>query len=244
MERADCLVLTNGIEPFHRHELIDRTVELGLDIKRYGSLGFHESPVFEGLRAGRQKIMSALLFLLSRYVLPRIKAGDMKKIIASFGPHGKERFNEYLALMSLILDALWGYMPLEAYRRPNDLVSYWLDSQTKALTAQDVGTDDVLYFLNTLHDKHSQIIGTGLKFEGVNGSVVLRCTTRELLTDFRVLARFLGTRCPWMNERQLGTRLADSEKTLRKGGWERERRRAHGRDEYVYTRREHVRAGN
>lgn len=237
MERTDCLVLTNGIEPFNRHELIDRTVEMGLDIKKYGSLGFHESKVFEELRTNRQKIMSALLYLLSKYVLPRIRKGELSRIIKAFGPHGKERFNEYLALMSLILDAFWGYMPLEAYAKPQDLVSYWLDSQTRALTAQDVGTDDVLYYINTLYDKHAQIVGTSLNFEAIGGGTVLHCTTRELLTDFRVLARFLGTRCPWLNERQLGTRLADSEKTLKKAGWEMAKRRVHGRDEHIYTRR-------
>lgn len=236
MERADCLVLTNGIEPFNRHELIDRTVEIGLDIKKYGQLGFHESRAFEGLKAGRQKVMSALLFLLAKYVMPRIQRGELSRVIREFGPHGKERFNEYLALMSLILDAFWGYMPLEAYGRPHDLVSYWLDSQTRALTAQDVGTDDVLYYLTTLQDKHTQVIGTNLKFTQETGGTTLRCTTRELLTDFRVLAKFLGTRCPWQNERQLGTRLADSEKTLKKAGWEREKRRSHGRDEYIYRR--------
>lgn len=237
MNRTDCLVLTNGIEPFSRHELIDRTVEIGLDIKAWGKLGFHESYVINALRKHRQEIMSSLLAVIQKHVMPRLENGDMQRIISEFGPHGKERFNEYFALMCIILDALWLYMPLDAYAGPRDLVSCWLDNQTKALEAQDVGTDDVLYYLNTLHDKHAQIMGTNLQFIESNGITTLKCTARELLTDFRILAKFLGTRCPWVSERHLGTRLADSERTLKKAGWTKEQKMLHGHQFYVYTRR-------
>ena len=221
MERTDCLVLTNGIEPFNRHELIDRTIEIGLDIHNHGLPGFHEAKVFHQLKANRQKILAALMFLLHRYILPRIRQGEVHRIMKEFIPHGKERFNEYLALMTIILDALWGYMPLPAYKRPNDLINHWLRGQTKALETQDEGTSEVLYYLNTLHDKYTQLIGSSVRFEQSNGHIELKCSTRELLTDFRLLARLIGTRCPWQNERQLGARIADSAAILKKAGWAR-----------------------
>jgi len=239
MERTDCLVLTNGIEPFNRHELIDRTLEIGLDIKSHGLPSFQESRIFGQLKAHRQEILSAIMFLMHRYVLPRIRQGEVQRIMKEFIPHGKERFNEYLALMTIFLDALWGYMPLPAYRRPNDLVNYWLRSQTKALETQDEGTSEVLYYLNTLHDKHPQLMGASLKFEQVNGDVVLRAATRELLTDFRLLARLIGTRCPWQNERQLGARIADSAAILKKAGWARSSFIRNGKLMYKYVKEGH-----
>lgn len=236
MEHTNCLVLTNGIEPFVRHELIDRTMEIGLDIPAYGRADFHEARVFGQLKQHRNEIMSSLLFLVSKYILPRVRSGEVHRIMREFHAHGKERFNEYLALMCIILDAFWGYMPLKLYRRPHDLVNFWLESQTKAKQQQDEGTDDVLYFISTLHDRHGSLLGSSLKFEKIGNRIELKCTTRELLTDFRLLAKMLGAKCPWSNERQLGTRLFDSEETLNKAGWKRIKYHKHGRLMYKFVK--------
>jgi hypothetical protein len=236
MEHTNCLVLTNGIEPFVRHELIDRTMEIGLDLEKYGRPGFHEAKVFAQLKQHRGEIMGACLFLMSKYVIPRIKSGEIHRIMREFKSHGKERFNEYLALMSIILDSVWGYMPLKNYSRPHDLVNAWLANQTQATERQDEGTNDVLYFIDTLFSKQNALVGSQLKFETHGRKIVMRCTTRELLTDFRLMAKLLGMRCPWTNERQLGTRLVDAEDTLRRAGWRRKSIVRNGKRMYKYTK--------
>ncbi len=218
---ANCLVLTNGIEPFNKHELIDRTMELQLDISKYGNAKFHETKIFGALIANRGKILSALLYLIHKYVLPRVRKGEVGRIMGAFGHHGKERFNEYFALMALMLDALWGYLPIKGYKSSRDLTAHWLDSQTHAVNRQNEGTDEVLYFLETYVARYSQLVlaGAQTRVDVKDGQTVMKFTTRELLSDFRVLARSLSIRCPWINERQLGTRLVDSAEVLHRAGW-------------------------
>lgn len=235
---VNSLILTNGIEPFNKHELIDRTLEISLDLERYANDKYQETKVFSGLRENREKIMSAVLYLMYRYVLPRISRGEIARIMKEFGRHGKERFNEYLAVMCVVLDALWGYMPLEAYHRPHDLVNFWLDSQTKAEHAQDEGTNEVLYFLSTFVDRSSQLLGAQTQVSKTDNDadkIILKCTTRDLLSDFRVLGKHLGIRCPWTSERQLGMRIVDSMSILNRAGWYRRLYESSGRRRYEYT---------
>jgi hypothetical protein len=235
IQNVTSLVLTNGIEPFNKHELIDRTLEINLDLERYANPKYQETKVFAGLRDNRQKIMSAILYLMHKYVLPRIGHGELTRIMQEFGSHGKERFNEYFAVMCLTLDALWGFMPLDAYKRPHELVKFWLDSQTRAEHAQDEGTNEVLYFISTFADRSEQLMGAQIKVERGNVSTSFKCTTRDLLSDFRVLSKHLGIRCPWQNDRQLGARLVDSMSILNRAGWSRRTYEAMGRRKYEYV---------
>lgn len=236
LQHTNSLVMTNGIEPFSRHELIDRTMEIDLDIDHYGNRRYQEARVFRALKDARTSIMSSMLFLIQRYVMPRIARGHIAKIMKEFGYHGKERFNEYLAVMCLVLDALWGYMPFKTYRRPHDLVNFWLDSQTKAEQRQDEGTNEVLYFLSTFIERGPQLLGACVKVETLpENGFSMRCSTREMLSDFRILAKYLGIKCPWLNERQLGTRIADAEETLTRAGWTRRPYASMGRLRYEYT---------
>lgn len=219
---ANCLVLTNGIEPFNKHELIDRTMEIQLDIAKYGNAKFHETRIFNGLIEARPKILSSILYIIHKYVLPRVRKGEPGRIMGEFGAHGKERFNEYFALMAIILDALWGYMPLEGYKSSRELTAQWLHSQTKALHRQNEGTDEVLYFLETYVARYNQVVIQGAQTHvdtAKDGRITLKFTTRELLSDFRILARGLGIKCPWLNDRQLGTRLVDSARVIERAGW-------------------------
>lgn len=231
---VNSLVLTNGIEPFNKHELIDRTLEINLDLEKYANEKYQETRIFAGLKENRQKIMSSALYLMQRYVLPRMSRGEIARIMKEFGSHGKERFNEYLAVMCIVLDALWGFMPLDAYRRPHDLVNFWLDSQTRAEHIQDEGTNEVLYFLSTFVDRCGQLMGAQIHVERGEKEISLKCTTRDLLSDFRVLSKFLGMRCPWQNERQLGTRIVDAMNVLNRAGWYRRQYESGGRRKYEY----------
>jgi hypothetical protein len=235
---ANCLVLTNGIEPFNKHELIDRTMELQMDIAQYGNSKFHETKIFGALIANRTKILSALLYLIHKYVLPRVRKGEVGRIMGEFGQHGKERFNEYFALMALMLDALWGYLPIKGYKSSRDLTAHWLESQTAAVHRQNEGTDEVLYFLETYVARYNQLVlmGAQTRVELKDGQQMLRFSTRELLSDFRILARSLAIRCPWMNDRQLGTRLVDSAEVLHKAGWRHVDFVSSGRKKHKYWR--------
>lgn len=235
IEQTGCLVMTNGIEPFVRHELIDRNMEIALDARKFGQQGFNEIRVFAEIRRQRGAILCGLLRLLSKKVMPRIRAGEIQRIAHAFGPHSKSRFNEYLALMSIILDALWEFRPMGRLDSPRRVVEEWLDEQTVSSQRQDEGTNEILYFISTFAERRDRLIDCSLEVKKQQGKTVLRGTTRALLSDFRILAKHLGVRCPWSNERQLGTRLVDAEGVLRKAGWQRELKKIHGKNVYEYV---------
>lgn len=238
LETSDCLVLTNGIEPFNKNEIISRTIDLPLDIEKYGTPGhFDELNVMKGIQDNRDKMLTGIIKLLSNKVVSRILKGDIYKIAKTFGSHSKERFNEYYGLMTIILDAIWPYMPLKGYN-PKVLVEYWLNKQTSVNNKQTATTNDVLYFFETLASKHRALIDLELKITKDDGEIKFIGTTRSLLSDFRLLAKHLGIRCPWDNEYQLGTRIVDSHNTLEKNGWKRTMKITNGRRVYAFTKKE------
>lgn len=237
-ERTNCLTLTNGIEPINRRELVSRTAEISLDTVKYGSKGFYETQVFSALRQNRGKILCGLLKLITRASVPRIRAGEVQRIAREFGGHSKNRFDEYLGHMAISLDSLWLYKPSDRFETPNKMVAEWLKTQTLSTEEQDEGTNDVLYFLSEFADRHASLLDARSRPEKQkDGSVALRVSTRELFTDFRILARSLGVKCPWQNERHLGTRIVDASGILEKAGWTHKKVTVNGRNINVFTRK-------
>ena len=238
-EEANCLVLTNGIEPISKRELISRTVEIGLDIGRFGKKDFHESQVIDRLRSSRGYMLSGLLKALSRHATPRIKSGEAQRIAREFGGHSKNRFNEYLGVMAIMLDVVWAYRPSEKFETPHKMVAEWLRTQTAVTDEQDAGTNDVLYFLGELVDRRVEMADgrVAVTVDEATGVTQIVGTTRELLTDFRILAKAINAKCPWQNERHLGTRIVDADELLRKAGWIRTYKISSGRKINVFARK-------
>lgn len=242
-ENINCLVLTNGIEPFNKREVIDRTFELAVDIQKYGKKHYHESKTLRNLQKERSAIMRGVLSAIAKYGLPRVGSGEVERIASAFPQHAKSRFNEYIGLMSIILDVLWKFRPMKKYSRPHEMVNYWLHSQSDAEIAQDTGTNEVLYFMNSFAERHELVIDRMSKVtRGADGSIEIRAMTGTLLSDFRLMAKHLGMKCPWVNERQLGTRLADSNDVLRNGGWTRRFVMVTGKRVWIY-RKEALKSG-
>jgi hypothetical protein len=236
-ERVDSLVLTNGIEPFSKHEILNRTIELPLNIDRFGKAHFHELKVIEDLKEHRDEILFSLFGLMSKRVIPRFMNNEVQRIAKHFGPHSKERFNEYFGVMAIILDAIWPYIPLKGYALPHDLVNHWISSQNISAKVSDESTNDVLHFLETFAKRRNNLMDAIVNVEHKDGMVRIKCTTRDLLSDFRLLAKHLSIRCPWQNERQLGTRLADASEILYKAGWDRRQKILSGRRVYEFIKK-------
>lgn len=219
-EETNCLVCTNGIEPVNKREIVSRTAEINVDISKYGTKGFHEVKVFQDIKDSRSEIVFGLVKLLSKDVVPRMKSGDVRRISRELGSHAKNRFDEHLGVMAAILDAIWPYVSDPTYGRTNDVVNAWLAGQNAAAEEQDEGTNEVLYYLSELAERGKGIADIRTKADvQKDGAVKIQGTTRELFTDFRVMARALNGKCPWQNERQLGTRINDAYGILKKAGW-------------------------
>lgn len=242
-ERIDSLVLTNGIEPFSKHEILNRTIELPLNIDRYGKSHFHELKVIEDLKVHRDSILFSLMHLMSKRVIPRFMNNEVQRIAKHFDAHSKERFNEYFGVMAIILDAIWPYIPLKGYALPHDLVNHWIASQNISAKSSDESTNDVLYFLDTFAKRRNNLMDACVPVTKKNGMLVIKCTTRDMLSDFRLLAKHLSMKCPWQNERQLGTRLADASEILHKAGWERRQKILSGRRVYEFIRKDDTKTG-
>lgn len=236
-ENIDSLVLTNGIEPFNKHEILNRTLEVNLNIDRFGKKHFHELHVIEELKANRGVILYALASLVSKKIIPRFQAGEAQRIARRFDSHSKERFNEYFGLMAIILDAIWPYMPARNYALPHDLVNAWISSQNVSSKVSDEGTNEVLYFLDTYAKRRNRLVDADVNVVEKDGMLIIKGSTRDLLSDFRILAKHLSMKCPWQNDRQLGSRLADASEILSKAGWERRTKVANGRRIYEYIKK-------
>lgn len=218
-ERTNCLVLTNGIEPVNRRELVSRTTEITLDISKYGKKDFHETKVFAELAADRARMLCGLMALVSKYVVPRLRSGEVERIAQELGGHAKNRFDEYLGEMAVNLDALWLFRPSKDFANQRKMVNEWLQTQSASTEEQDEGTNDVLYYLSEFVDRHKALMDVQVKPMVLGGRVFIKAQTRTLFTDFRIMAKALGIKCPWQNERHLGTRIVDALPVLEKAGW-------------------------
>lgn len=238
-EGSNCLVCTNGIEPVNKREIVSRTVELNLDLQKYGQKNFHETKVFEGIKECRPRIIFGLLRLFTGQVEPRIKQKEVERIARELGSHAKNRFDLYIGVMALILDALWPYIgDPEIEGGAKAVVAAWLKGQDAASEEQDEGTNEVLYFLQELADRGKGIADVRTRPEtGKDGVLKIQGTTREIFTDFRVMARALNAKCPWQNERQLGTRIGDAFGVLVKAGWHHRTKLLAGRRINEFTKR-------
>jgi hypothetical protein len=106
---VNCLLLLNGIESFDRSEILSRIYEVDCD-RQYQQPGFVETEALDNVLAARDTILSGLILLLVRQVLPRIALGGTKTwkmdLEAKHHNHPKGRSFEFLARMGLIAEAI------------------------------------------------------------------------------------------------------------------------------------------
>jgi len=238
MERINCLVVTSGIDPFTDNEIVNRTLEISVDPVEYGRKGFHEDQVHRLIDKDRDVIFSGLLKFVKRYVLPRIVRGELNRIVSKIDAHAMERFNDSWAVMGIIADGIWGFIPGPAYepwKNPRELFLHWIDEHGSTVDTRASETSEVVYFFNTLVERRGIVQDMIVKLRQRGNVGKFTATTRQLLTDFRVLARAIGSRCPWKSERELGVRIADAMPAMEAVGWKRRKKRVGGKNTYEYT---------
>jgi DNA primase len=112
-ERPKSLVLLTAIEPFTKAELINRTydIEFTSSLKR---ADFLEDEVVAELTRRRDLILSAVLKFIHKEVLPHLEQRrDFITILKKeHKGHAKDRTDEYLALLMLVLEKLLRHIPL------------------------------------------------------------------------------------------------------------------------------------
>jgi len=108
VERVNCVVNTTGIEPLGGEfsELLSRTLIIQFDKKAHGKGCFLGAPLIDTLKEKRDLIVSAIMKRTSK-VLAMLRDGAHEKVMRllyeKIGEHEKERCNDYLSLMYLML---------------------------------------------------------------------------------------------------------------------------------------------
>jgi DNA primase len=112
-EKPRALVLITAIEPFTKAELINRTYDIDFDF-RFKSDSYIENDAIRQILKKRDIVLSSILKFISKEILPALEERrDYITILKKdFSNHAKNRTDEYLALLMLILGKLIKYVPV------------------------------------------------------------------------------------------------------------------------------------
>ena len=120
-EAPKALVLITAIEPFAKAELINRTYDVEFS-SRYKSDDFIEDEVIRQIVKRRDVILSSIIRLIQRDVLTNLsKRKDYITVLKKqFRNHSKNRTDEFLALLMLLLEKIVKHIP---YYEDEDILS-------------------------------------------------------------------------------------------------------------------------
>ena len=246
LEKAQCLILTNGIESFSHHEIINRTFIVDFDIEKHGvgAVGV-SSDLFGEIIANRNEILSAQFMIIAK-VLARMKKGDRKNIIGElqkrYKGHSKRRSDEFFAMMIMIAEELlkaWG-----SAENVWDLVDQWIKGQNAVAKQTHAGANVILTAMDVLRykaERHFENMGALVperwthevqleKSESASG-VVLKGWASDFHSTLKAVAGNAGY--DLKNAQQFGRRFADAKKILEDCGYK-VTVTEHG-DRYSYT---------
>lgn len=232
-EKVDCLVLNNGIEPFSKNETLSRTMVFDVDVKKYGVNNFQINKILYNINNIRNKTLISILNYLTTYIVKHKK--NIYKYSAQLGSHSKDRFNEFFGLIQVLLDAIWPYINIKSHT-PKSFLNLMLDKQTSADAQQSVAVNNVVYYFDSLALKHKGIMNIECKITQDNDCIKIRGQLKHLLSDFRIIAKTLGIKCPWENEKHLGNRIKDSKNVLKSAEWYQKILVSGGKRYYVFEK--------
>lgn len=187
-EAPKALVLITAIEPFPKAELINRTYDIEFE-KRFKSDTFFEDEVIEGILKKRDLILSSILKLVAFQVLPNLGKRREYNIVLKkeYRGHSKERTNEYLSLLMLLLDVVIKFVPY--YEDPleselldltddggaHDVRKRWIEYQDARAKETESETNPMLTMLNGLWREYRHLVDKAdLEYDGGIGGYPLR----------------------------------------------------------------------
>ncbi len=162
-EVPKALVLITAIEPFTKAELINRTYDVEFSTKFKGD-DFIEDEVIREIIKKRDLILSSMIRFIQRDILPNLsKRKDYITILKKeHKGHAKNRTDEFMALLMLILEKLVKYIP---YYEEGD-ISYglldgddeirdaWIEYQDAKAKDTETATNSILKMLDGLINEY------------------------------------------------------------------------------------------
>jgi DNA primase len=158
-EMPKALVLITAIEPFTKAELINRTYDIEYNNK-FKSDDFVEDEVIRQIIKKRDLILSALIKLIQKDILPNLsRRKDYITILKKeYRNHAKNRTDEFMALLMLILEKVEKYIP---YYEVDDVCfgvesgdaeirKAWIEYQDSKAKDSETSTNSILKMLDGL----------------------------------------------------------------------------------------------
>ncbi len=162
-EQPKALVLITAIEPFVKAELINRTFDIDFSFK-FKNDAFVEDEVIRSVIKRRDLILSAILKFISRDILPNL---DVRKdyitvLKKEHKNHAKNRTDEYLALLMLMLEKMLKYVPYydeddflfgtpeEIPTAAKEIRNAWIDYQNAKAKDTETSSNSIIKLLDGL----------------------------------------------------------------------------------------------
>ncbi len=186
-ERPRALICITAIEPFTLPELISRIYDIWFDRRKWPAANFYKAETFRQLKKKRDLILSAFIKFIQSEVLVNIdKLSEYMTVLnVDYPGHAKDRTNEYLALLSLILNRLLKYIPLYSrdellYGMKDDSGKYdlaekeirdaWISEQNNKARDTEVTSNNILKLFDGLVREYMMVAkGKTLEPEIVHG---------------------------------------------------------------------------
>jgi DNA primase len=158
-EKPRGLVLVTAIEPFPKSELINRAYEVEF-LSKNKSDDFIEDEAIRALVKNRDLILSSILKLIQREILPNLaRRKDYIAILKKeYKGHAKNRTDEYLAILMLILERILKY--IEYYGEEDFLYGVefgereirkaWIEYQDARAKETEVSSNNIIKLLDGL----------------------------------------------------------------------------------------------
>jgi DNA primase len=157
-QKLKTMCLSDGIEPFPgRHpELISRTFPLILDA-RFKMHGYMHDETVRQILKSRNLMLSSILRMIGHDVLPRLaeRSDWSKKLQTDYPGHNKERNNEHICTMLLILEGVLKYLPSQkgdvpVKKQASDLLDHWITTYEEQAQQTAVTSNTLLVLMDGL----------------------------------------------------------------------------------------------
>lgn len=155
-EKPKSLVLITAIEPLVEPELINRTVDIEFS-QKHASKEFIKSAVLMDIAQERENMLSAILKLIQAEILPGMAEGIRMKLAIlkdEYRGHSKDRVDEYMALLMLILEKILPHMPLMGHddhtNNPAEIWREWFRYQDRMAREDETQGNAILQMLDGL----------------------------------------------------------------------------------------------
>jgi hypothetical protein len=243
------MVLSTGIEPIHKTELIQRTLIIPFS-SEYKTTCFSDVHIVTDIQKNRDLILSAFIKIaFDTYK----QAGDydtlkdsLNYLISEFPNHPKERSNVTFSYMFEALKHITRHIKKTywhknkkvdpffvapanfnmSYDYNKEVLASWITSQADAHMEIAEGTNEIVQFLETLYSKWNNC--------GMNGEYILNNYGINIITENDIfiiknaaseihwafgLLAKEGTRYPYTSHTQMSRRIMDSKRILMNCGW-------------------------